>query len=176
MIDLVLNDYFEWMIDIVGGHRYIELLKELHSIEYTFENLNDENRAHDGEDLRWRYVCDGGNRRILKWCQPCTVLEMLVALAIKMEDIMDNPNYGDRVDIWFWEMMTNMELDTLTDSHFDEECISYVHERIDIMLNRWYAPDGTGGLYHLPDCKKDLRDVEVWFQMCWYLDSIMYKE
>lgn len=170
MISSALKDYFKWLVYIVDGRKYEKLLQELHSIDFTYILERDANRAADGEDLRWRYVCEDGNRSILQWEQPCSVLEMMVGLSIKMEDIMDDPEFGDRVSDWFWEMMDNMELSSMTNSRFDAD---YIHEKVYILLNREYEPDGKGGLFFIPDARKDLRDVEIWYQMNWYLDSIV---
>jgi hypothetical protein len=105
------------------------------------------------------YILDG----------PCSVLEMMVALAIRAETtIMDNTLYGDRTKQWFWSMMMNLGLSTMTDDVFDER---FVQNRIDIFLNRQYSYDGRGGLFFIPNTDTDLRNVEIWFQLCWYLDS-----
>ena len=37
--------------------------------------------------------------------EPCSVLEMILALAIRCEDtIMANVRYGDRTTQWFWSI------------------------------------------------------------------------
>ena len=38
---------------------------------------------------------------------------------------------------------------------------------------REYAPDGRGGLFTIRNCEEDLRKVEIWYQLCWYLDTII---
>ena len=40
-------------------------------------------------------------------------------------------------------------------------------------MNRTYSPDGDGGLFTVRNCDRDLRNVEIWIQMCWYLDTIV---
>jgi hypothetical protein len=57
----------------------------------------------------------------------------------------------------------------MTDGHYDE---IYVTEVIDRFINRKYEPNGKGGLFTIRNVKEDLRDVEIWYQMCWYLNSI----
>jgi hypothetical protein len=95
---------------------------------------------------------------------------MMIALSIRLEeDFMDDPLYGNRTGQWFWQMVVNLGLGSMTDERFDRR---YVRERIDIFLNREYKPDGEGGLFILRDCKYDLRDVEIWYQLNWYLDHI----
>ena len=67
-------------------------------------------------------------------------------------------------------MINNLGLGDMIDSRFDE---FYVEETIDIFLNREYQSNGKGGLFTIKNCDYDLREVEIWYQLCWYLDSIM---
>ena len=53
----------------------------------------------------------------------------------------------------------------MDDIRFDER---YVDEVIDIFLNREYAENGEGGLFTV-NGYEDMRTVEIWYQMCWYL-------
>lgn len=168
-------EYFKWLCDIVCGGRfsknisYDKLLKCLHSIEFRVLIPNDINRAKDGVDLRRRYYLQTSNYAGLS-C-PCTVLEMMVALTIRCEEsIMDNPSFGDRTGQWFWEMIRTLGLSNITDDYFDE---AYVREKIDIFMDRQYEPDGQGGLFKIKHCRRDLRTVEIWYQLCWYLDQFI---
>lgn len=100
---------------------------------------------------------------------PCTVLEMLVALAVKCEEnIMDDPNYGNRTGQWFWKMITNLGLSTMYNNKFDKKIVNIVIEKF---LDREYEPNGQGGLFVIRNCRKDLREVPIWQQLCWYLDN-----
>lgn len=171
--DELVNEYFEWMYDLVCGKRYAKdisyrkLLMQLHNTEFIFSIPKDKNRAEDGIDLRRRFdhyfaetYLDG----------PCSVLEMMIALSIRCEEtIMDNPNVGDRTGQWFWGMIVNLGLGSMIDSHYDKQ---YVDQVITRFLNREYEPNGKGGLFTIRNCQEDLRDVEIWYQLCWYLDSI----
>ena len=95
------EEYFNWLCDIVNGNRfskhisYRRLLRCLHSIIFRVVIPNDINRAKDGVDLRRKYKLHTG--RDIYDNDPCTVLEMMVALTIRCEEsIMDDPSYGDR--------------------------------------------------------------------------------
>ena len=83
---------------------------------------------------------------------------------------MDNPQIGDRTRQWFWEMLANLGLSTVTDERYDRE---FVDEILQIFLDREYKPDGRGGLFVIKNCDRDLRDVEIWYQMCWHLNDIV---
>lgn len=170
------NEYFNWLFDIVCGGRfsrnisYRKLLNCLHSINFKYIIANDINREKDGIDLRRRFYLDTGRSSGMKGA-PCTVLEMMVALTIRCEEtIMDNPSLGDRTGQWFWAMINTLGLSDMVDNRFNE---SIVREKIDIFLNREYEPDGQGGLFKIKHCRRDLRDVEIWYQLCWYLDQFI---
>ena len=81
---------------------------------------------------------------------------------------MDNPTFGDRTGQWFWDMVRNLGLMNMTDDRFDE---GHVRKVIDIFLDRKYEPDGKGGLFKIRHCRRDLREVEIWCQLNWYLDQ-----
>lgn len=172
----IRDDYFNWMYDLVCGKRfakdisYKNLLSHLHRVEFRWSIPKDEGRAGDGIDLRYRFAYDLVDDPVKELGGPCTVLEMMVALAIRCEEtIMDDPLIGDRTGQWFWGMINNLGLGAMTDDRYDEEAVD---EIIDIFLDREYAPNGKGGLFKIRGCDEDLRDVEIWYQLCWYLDTI----
>ena len=39
-------------------------------------------------------------------------------------------------------------------------------------LDRQYKSDGDGGLFRIRGVDVDLTKVDIWTQLCWYLDSI----
>lgn len=172
------DEYFEWLCDVVcekrfaRGISYSNLLRHLHNIEFIHLIKKDINRAKDGINLRYRFSLVYCLDDVSDYLEgPCSVLEMLIALAIRCEeDIMDDPYYGNRTGQWFWGMITNLGLGSMTDDRFD---LRYVNDVIDRFLHREYDPDGKGGLFYVRNCDYDLRDVEIWYQMCWYLDTLM---
>lgn len=169
----VLDDYFDWLYyKATNGKRsksYRKLLRALHEIEFEYILDRDANRATDGVNLRWYYVDDGGQDDILDWKEPCTVLEMMVALCMHMEIIMGEDECYS-LSHWFAMMLDNLNLGDMYDNRFNRE---YMYERVYIFMNREYDPDGFGNIIYIPECRDDLRDVEIWYHMCWYLDSVM---
>lgn len=175
----VENDYFGWMFELIcknrysDAHSYKKLLAYLHDVEFTYSIRNDADRAHDGISLRHRYARLNDDYEYVMDClnKPCSVLEMMIALAIRCEEtIMTNPQIGDRTGQWFWKMIVNLGLGSMTDARFDEH---YVKDVVDKFLKHKYEPDGHGGLFMIRDCKHDLRKVDIWCQMLWYLDRII---
>lgn len=176
----IKENYFNWLYNYVCKGRanskvsYRNLFMFLHNTEFIYSIPNDVNRAIDGTDLRYRYamLIDEDYPEIINDAlddKPCSVLEMMVALAIRCEEtIMDDTRYGDRTTQWFWNMMNNLGVGNMTDDIFDE---NYVNEIIYDFLYRCYDPDGKGGLFYIRGCRDDLRNVEIWTQLCWYLDN-----
>ena len=176
----IINEYFEWLSYVVCGEQYEgevsyrKLLTHLHEVEFTYILPMDENRAGNGINLRYRWALDidEDTDYILDVLDgPCSVLEMMVALALHCEEnIMDDPMYGNRTGQWFWSMVNNLGLGAMYDELYDER---YVDEVITRFLNREYERDGRGGLFTIKNCKYDLRDVEIWHQLSWYLSTIV---
>lgn len=173
------QDYFEWLcskiIDDESSVQYTKLMSHLYDVIFYPTLDMDINRAEDGKGLRRRFgiECDIPKRILhdhLDKDQPSSMLEMMVALALRCEDtIMTDDEYGDRTWIWFWDMVKSLGLMISDDSRFD---ISYVDRVLDRFMDRQYKRNGEGGLFVIDDCQKDMRNIEIWYQMCWYLDSI----
>ena len=173
----VREQYFNWMYDMVFTKRkpsYVRLLRYLDDREFICAVRLDGNRADDGIYLRYRFKQEKQLRAIdtdRYLSGKCSVLEMMVALCLRIEeDIMDDPTEGNRISKWFHIMLKNLGLLDMDDAYFDKR---YADRVITRFLNREYEPDGAGGLFRVKDCPYDLRNVEIWYQMCWYFDSIL---
>ena len=179
--DSTRNAYFEWMHDLVNMNRYSKtfsyrrLLMYLHNTPFVSVMRQDESRAQDGAYLRYRFASMQVHEDLIASVKddlrgPCSVLEMMVALAIYCEEsIMDDAQFGDRTGQWFWGMITSLGLGAMTDDRFDRR---YVEEVVTRFLDRDYEPNGRGGLFTIKDCDYDLRTVEIQWQLCWYLNTI----
>lgn len=176
--DQIINDYFEWLWNFTkcrGHSQNRKIITLLHNIEFRYSIPMDANREEDGIDLRYRFITEVGipknYQEVYGYLDgPCSVLEMMIALAIRCEEsIMDDPDIGDRTSEWFWLMMKNLGLDYMSDRKFNRDI---AEEKISIFLDRRYKRNGEGGLF-VVNGRRDLRKVEIWYQMCWYLDTIM---
>ena len=179
--DDILNMYFEWLFDMVCSGRFAEdisfrkLIIHLHNTEFRYSIPNDQSRAREGENLRHRFaltqIPDVPEHVILDiLAGPCSVFEMMVALAIYAEEhIMVNPQIGNRTGQWFWNMVVSLGLGGQMDHLYDRR---YVEDTLQRFLDRKYEPDGQGGLFTIRNCWRDLRKVEIFYQLCWYLGTI----
>lgn len=175
------NEYFNWMYNLVCSEKsfksvsYRTLLTYLNKTEFNYILPMDGNRAEDGTDLRYRfgYENDIPDYEIAAYLdnRPCSILEMMVALSIRCEEnIMDNPDIGNRTGQWFWSMIKSLGLYSMNDSHFERNKADKIIKRF---LNRDYKINGEGGLFTIPNYRKDLRYVEIWYQAMWYLDEVL---
>lgn len=174
------NAYFAWMCHLVcSGKRYskkpsyMKLLHHLHDVDFSYILPMDGNRASDGENLRYRFGLEHNyhDAEIAAYLddRPCSVLEMMIALANRCEEsIMVDPEVGDRKGQWFWNMVVSLGLGAMHDTNYDPEYVDFV---VDRFLDREYEPNGEGGLFTVKHTNRDLRTVEIWCQMCWYLDE-----
>lgn len=175
----VKKAYFDWMCRLVCGRTrktYYKLFHYLYSKEFTYTLEMDGNRYDDGIELRYRFGYEQNFSQALiadsiDDC-PCSILEMMVALAIRMEEhIMVNPDIGDRTGKWFWEMLDSLGLDDMDDQRYDS---GFTEDTISRFLEREYDFNGKGGLFYLKKCDRDLRNMEIWYQACWYLRQQCY--
>jgi len=174
------NLYFNWMAslaipDVRKRDDYSLLLVSLNDTKFYFTIPLDENRYIDGIDLRYRFGYENNISRedISRYLniRECSLLEMMVALALKCEDtIMYDPDIGNQLSNWFSEMIKSLKLEDMVNNNFDSEWVQY---RFDCLLNHEYEPNGSGGLFTINNPRQDMRTVEIWYQMCWYLDALL---
>lgn len=184
--------YFNWLCvlvhadDYMGKEWYI-LAKTLHDIEFYWTISNDDNRATDGVKLREVWLTSLKNEAedlgvglyvpVDALNGPCTMLEMMVGLASRIEsDIMQEDSEGNRTWQWFWYMVGNLLRDdnrkvtnwwwkACPDDAILPDKIDVIRERVRICLDREYKSNGTGGgLFPLDHDCSDRREIELWYQ------------
>lgn len=179
--DQIEGEYFRWLCDTISLCRvskirpFTKLLSHLHRIEFTYSLEMDANRADDGIRLRYRFgsIYKYSDSVISNYLDtmPCSILEMMVALSLGCEEhIMKDHELGDRTGEWFWGMINNLRLGTMTNSTYNND---RVEDTIQKLMDRDYGYYGEGGLFTISNTRRDLRDVDIWYQMCWYLNTIL---
>lgn len=176
--------YVDWLIDEVHGEDYHFLLEKMHNIDYYWSDRTpiDENRAYDGLELRETYDTlarsRGYEERISGYEddktgeKPCSVLEMMVALAQRIEFDTMADGITDRSAKWFWVMITNLNLDFLTDENMTFDGMSYAEMVIFRWLDRRFGSDGRGSPYptgYFGRGYEDLRETDIYTAFQWYL-------
>lgn len=179
------QEYFEWLYGQVGysdqrnpSRSYRLLVEQFHNTEFVQFVPNDDNRLADGLDLRNSFVdhiggvSDDDLRRL--WDSPCSFLEMLIALAIRIAyqvELVDEFDGG--VGEWFWTMVRNLDLDGYNDeAYMSSHPGSYIETVLTTVIHRRYESNGNGGLFPLRNPLDDQRDVELWYQMSiWLMEN-----
>lgn len=176
------HNYYSWLVENISHGPYDIgcyqlILERLHQVEFYPIIPMDENRRQDGLSLKRRYdkyiniPFDGPYSNTDE--SFCSVLEMMVAFAMRIEDdIMYDPEYGNRTSEWFWTMMENLYLTGFDDDSYDD----YEVDRIlHTFLQRLYGADGYGGLFYTHDVSIDMRDLELWDQCSVYLNEFVFQ-
>lgn len=175
--------YFDFLIQKISpnqtqARRYSVLLKLLFNEPFSYSYDMDANRYDDGLALRNNYIYHMKDEYGLsnedldeldRWVQSikCSWLEAMVALAIKCEDIMSEPEIN-HTSKWFWGMIDSMGLSDQIDEKID---IGYVSETLMKIYHHDYSPDGYGGMFYVPGTNIDMRHEEIWTQAMGYLNQ-----
>ena len=173
--ELAKQAYIEWLCeqvsldtDINNPEGYLKLAEILYKKEFYTIVPNDENRERDGINLRNYYeefVGLGVDSSYLSGS--CSCLEMMIALAIRMDETTDETS-----NRWFWVILRNLGLLAYTNRVYFEEPNSAfeIDEILDTMLSRTYSKTGKGSMFpQKKSCQHDMRTTEIWYQMQTYL-------
>lgn len=161
--------YFRWLLNYLGDcSNYTKLLKHLYLIDYVCTIPLDKNRAEDGINLRSTFC----NNYIFKNSN-CSMLELLIGIAIRIENDFMATEYCDRTSKWFWSMIESLGLNLYTNDNYSEEKVDQIIFRF---LNHQYLPNGRGSLFYVPRNGVDFRNLQLWDQMNYWLNFIFRKE
>lgn len=166
------DNYFRWLCAKVfflehyastPSLTHWKLLRMLHRTEFVWLILGDDNRVQDGLELRDEYVVGHTDIQGVRiHHESCSVLEMLIAFAKRAEFMTDI-----RAKDWFWEFLTNLDLNKLTDAEDIDP--ADVEEILDTFIWRTYSPNGEGGILPIRSPRSNQRDLEIWYQFNEYL-------
>lgn len=167
-----MNKYFVFLCDFVGGGKsYTLLLQRLFRMEFYSLVPNDDNRGVDGTKIRDLF-CDEEGPQGLSLCPdgPCSILEMLIGLSIRLEFETAQSKYEKTPEEWFWILIDNLDLTLFENSTFFHGAeFDDVSDIINRFLERQYNYAGEGGLFPLRRPKNDQRKIEIWYQMSAYM-------
>lgn len=156
------TDYFNWLHQKYGNPEYnTELFKVLANTEYKWQFVLDSNRASAGLLLRTNFAYDAGVYQSDVAEGPCSVLEMLCALA---EDMCRECGQYNAKHM-FVELLMNLGLDPFKMYHEGA-----IKAAVDVWLNRKYMNHGFGNIFFIPTYNGDLKKLDTWTQMTIYLN------
>lgn len=173
-MDELWDDYLQYLIWRCGlqkENKMVLIFEVLHKIPFFYVLERDINRRSDGFFLRNGYKIPNefmDNIDILEEfdTRRPAVMEVLVALAIRV----DNEIIGDPADPhpeeFFMKMIKNLGLDKLRRGcHKERETIKIVQR----WLNREFESDGIGSPFPVRYDHRDQRRLEIWDQMNSYI-------
>ncbi len=179
-----LNEvYTQWLYSKVGSrdpkyNHFWRIIRRLYMKEFIVIVPNDGNRYEDGMCLREKFADEYGyspeDLNLIFRDKPCSVLEMLVAFAMRIDsDIMWDPEFGDRSAYWFWKMIENLGLDLrrFSDEYFDRDCIIELETKINNAISRHYSRTGEGGFFPIFHTRKNFQRMELWYQMHYWIEE-----
>ena len=160
------EQYYDWLYKIVCGEweprnlSFHRLLMYLFNRDYIPACEMDVCRATDGINLRYRFASENnipyGKIDAVFQGVPCSMLEMMVALAIRIEEhIMEDRSMGNRVA-------------AMDDTRFSEERAEPILARF---MDRDYQPNGAGGLFTITRTSIDMRTIDIWYQLMSWLNE-----
>lgn len=181
MIDknTITTEYFEWLVDCVctesfkpNKGRYRKLFEHLHAMEFEYmEDIPmDENRMIDGIDCRWHFAYQTDRKHLFNEIErylngPCTVLEMMVALSEKAQNMIGDLERWSAAH-WFWIMIDSLDLINMTNANYEPD---WVDGCVEVFLDREYGWHGDGGLFIIKEPPTDMRFIEIWQQLNLYI-------
>ena len=178
--------YFAWLIKKVANDRvfprYKKLFKTLFYTRFRYEDMKpfDNERAKDGKSMRYlfeRKMDDylhgvTGREFIELEDSPVNMLEMMVALSVRIEDsIMGSESEGDRTAQWFWEMITNLGVGYMSDAQFNQ---NEFDRCVQNFFAYTYDPNGKGCMFRSDRFSmREMADKDIWYQMQAHLNDVI---
>lgn len=165
---MINANYLIYLKNIALGpyaKKYNKLCTTLYLIPFESTIPMDDNRIEDALDMRRSFDENG------LYPSEVSVFEVLVALAQSCYySIFDDGDGNDKTYEIFMLMLNNLGLMECIDRNYNE---SYVVNVVDRFLDRKYDPDGKGSPFYIPHIDKDMREVDLWYQAMWYIDTII---
>ena len=158
----LVEEYYIWLVSSVGYDESCDdLLRLLFHTEFTWVIPMDSNRAAEGRNMRSIFCNENSIVGEIWDDQPCSVLEMLVALA----NYIENNLIGDPDLCIFWRMLDNLNL-----LHYRSRT-KWI-QIIDRWLNREFDSDGMGSIFPIYNAVQDYREIDIWGQCMDWLYQI----
>lgn len=180
-VEEIWEDYLDFLMDYCGfGNIFKHLNKRdlekynwifhiLHNKNFRFIIERDDNRAWDGIKYRDIYVENNIFIKDLKEVnifmnKDCSVMEMLIGLAIRIENEYIGDPSDEHPEDLFFIMISNLGL-------LDAEDNFEVNFIIDKWLDRRFTKTGKGSPFPVKKDKRDQRKLEIWDQIISYINE-----
>ena len=168
------DDYFQYLIWRCGLQRMTKLTDVfaiLHNIPFTYILERDDNREEDGCDLRNEYNIPSEFSVEMEeafFAHWCSVFEMLIGLAIRVDDEFIGDPADEHPEDFFIEMLENLGLTKFVGRRYREQDVIKIVQR---WLDRQFDKDGRGSPFPVHHDHRDQRKIEIWDQMNSYISE-----
>lgn len=162
------SSYFISLVNMIDGKDYIHLLKILNKEHFYPSHYMDENRVQEVKETLRELIPFPPKTDYV------SIFEILVLLARKYEDICKKYGEPDRTATYFWTIMVNCGLNRFDDLYFKENkeiCLLTIKEFCTKFNTRTYGRDGTGSPFPLKHPPYDMRKVELFYQLNYYINE-----
>lgn len=184
------HEYFEWLVskvtspavpDDAQARNVLQVLRDIRI--QGLPMADDAPRLEDGKQLRIDFIDETGMtvQSYDDVLDPefgfCTVLELLVALSMRMDDIMRDPlDPCSSVPSWFWGMVSTMVGQPFYPCSYwtfsvNTSAAVVVAESSMKFLGRQYDPTGHNGNIFTDMSGVDLRAIDIWAQACRFMSA-----
>lgn len=184
------HEYFEWLVSKVTSPAVpadaqarivLQVLRDIRIQDLPM--ADDAPRLEDGKQLRINFIDDTGMsvQSYDDIADPefgfCTVLELLIALSIRMDDIMRDPlDPSSSVPSCFWGMVSTMVGQPFYPCSYwtfsaNTSPAEVVAESSMKFLGRQYGPTGHNGNIFTDMSGIDLRAIDIWAQACRFMTA-----
>lgn len=175
-MDELWDDYLQyliWRCHLEYMRKYSRLFACLHAIPFTWTLDRDDNREADGIELRDGYSIPSEYSKYEDEFRDhwCSVLEMLIALAIRVDDDLIGDPAEEHPEEFFMVMIRNLGLDIYKGNRYSKEDVIKI---VDRWLWREFDRSGRGSPFPLKYVRTDQRKVEIWDQMSSYVSENYY--
>lgn len=139
------------------------LAEQMFKTEFRWSVPNDDNRVEDARELRMEFMDNYAMDD--RWMrESASVLEVILALSRRVTF-----EAGGEPSDWFWKLVSNLGLWEYTDENYSDWVAEKVDVALEIFIDREYDHDGEGGLFPLQHTTMDQTEIELWYQMSYYL-------
>lgn len=163
--------YLIWRGGLQRFTKYGRLFDILHHIKFEVVLDRDDNREEDGCDLRNEYNVPNGFSVSVDeafYARQCSVLEMLIALAIRVDDEIIGDPAEEHPERFFMEMIKNLKLDRFKGEHYESDDVIKIIRK---WMSREFNRDGYGSPFPVKYDHRDQRELEIWDQMNSYISE-----
>ncbi len=169
------NEYKQYLFAKIGSFmpKYSQLIEWLFTRPFYYILPRDANLYEDGISLRYHF---GVSRRIDQASisyeidiSPCSMLEMMVALCEKLDNITHTEDFG--VEDWFKIMLESTEYNGLSNGYFNEVAAEAITQRFE--HRQFDGQNGLGSLFWTEKgYDEDVTNIDIWRQAMRYCEKM----